>query len=893
MRAAAIAPRSAYTPEEQAVQSADRVNRHGARATSAGRRVAGIEVEVRSEPMEPGEEMNVDAHETYTRKLEDLREEAVIHKARQVLAKDARGEPLTSFDEDYFVMTTGEDGLTRMQFRQLMGGANLPPLSNVTYEDIRGDDLGKNLGKKLFGKRQRNALEFAKNYKNGVFVAPKGRLSAKAAPKRARLEKVPNMQGLMQLLAVREEEAAMERRTGSLVNELSNFELFRSFACQLGRSPYFFDLAYAPSAKQIADYDGFMKLFVLFGSLHYTSHQSLLNTVSAVRTVNMRIAGVVLPPFPRTTAALKEVRAIMYNEAGERRERHGIMPQHFTAIAADWTATIKAARGGTKAQQSHAAFLANCLTLLAACKSKAFRPGEISPKVWDAVAYWSRHSVEVLRGLVDGAAECIKPPLALKNMHGADGVRRSVLARPWPYVYVKSDPCCLPAAIKLMAEADPIAPGRAKTTPVVRNPVTGGPLDVTLWGRTLQEAHHRLFPDEPTISVSAYSIKIGATLALKFVGATAAQRQLFAGWADDAIMGVYDDDERDEIVRLMTRASTQSFVSLAAAVGSSASAPAPPAVTAGRGADADELTEALRQGWCKRQRRANEEAQAEGLATRQRARTADPTNPRWAAPNTSRQQSLVSAFGRGAARSAGPTEITGSTSVMVADSDNEDEQGGFCMGTSSQSSVEVGESDDGGASDHVSNSEEEGEQRQESEVSSEGSGPDSPDSAPEAHVQIQTRPLLPRRTVGSGRMRLRTGQSEVGLGGGIVRIMGAAGAAAGQQPPPQRASSRADPGVRPRLSQDDQEPPSTQAECEEVVAIASEAAKSDGYEARRDARMAEQSARELEAFEAMEEEKRKRGFRRQMDKRGWSSSAAGRSGKGGRKLRSSSDSDSD
>ena len=863
--AAAAAPRSAYTPKEQTVQAKRRATRHGhvgAKTTvhddeteDGGPR---LEVGRGSALLPPDEPMTVDAGESYDRKIEDLREEAVLHKARHVMAKKARGEELSSVDQDYFIMVAGENGLTRMRYKQLMGGAKLPPLSDITYEDIRGDTLGKAQGKKMYGKRQRNALEYCKNHKNGVFVAPKGRMTQKAEAKRARLAEAGDVKSLMKLLSAREEEAGMERRPGSLANELSNFETYRSFAMQMGRSPYMFDLAYAPTAKQIADWDGFMKLFVLFGSLHYVSHQALQNTVSAVRTVNMRVAGVVLPSFPRTTAAIKEVRTIMYNEAGERRERHGIMPQHFTAIAADWTATIKAARGGTPAQKSHAALLANALVLLAACKSKAFRPGEISPKLWDAIAYWSRASVKILQDLRDGGAECIKPPLALKNMPSADGHRRSVLARPWPYVYVKADPCCLPAAVKLQAEADPIEPSKAKSTPVVRDPATGGTLDVTQWGHMVQEAHRRLFPEEPTISVSAYSIKIGATLALKFVGATAEQRQLFAGWADDAIMNVYDDDERDEIVRLMTKASTQSFVGLAAAVGANASVAAPRPALMVEDENEDALTAALRAGWDKSQRRSNEAAQAESREVRQRAGIADPTNPRWAPAKLTKQISLAASFGNAKASQA----------VMEP------------AGPDTAHRGSMGE--------HGSAWEEE-EERLESERSEEVSNPGTSDSGPDGGEPIATKPLRPKH-LASGRMRA----------GGRASLQGTFGVACAAAGIGQSSPQRANPGVRPRFSQDNQGPPSAQSELREVLAIAQEADRSSGYEGRRDARIsheAEEEARrmsqQLAAEDEVQKERSAARVRSKMHKGGYSAESQGRvRGRGGRKLVvSSSDGD--
>jgi hypothetical protein len=248
--AAAAAPRSAYTPKEQTVQAKRRATRHGhvgAKTTvhddeteDGGPR---LEVGRGSALLPPDEPMTVDAGESYDRKLEDLREEAVLHKARHVMAKKARGEELSSVDQDYFIMVAGENGLTRMRYKQLMGGAKLPPLSDITYEDIRGDTLGKAQGKKMYGKRQRNALEYCKNHKNGVFVAPKGRMTQKAEAKRARLAEAGDVKSLMKLLSAREEEAGMERRPGSLANELSNFETYRSFAMQMGRSPYMFDLA--------------------------------------------------------------------------------------------------------------------------------------------------------------------------------------------------------------------------------------------------------------------------------------------------------------------------------------------------------------------------------------------------------------------------------------------------------------------------------------------------------------------------------------------------------------------------------------------------------------------------------------------------------------------------
>ena len=447
--------------------------------------------------------------------------------------------------------------------------SHLPPDDDISINTIRAMPRG-GLSNSAETYNLRKNFESCENFRRNKFVSVRGRVSGLAAPKRARLRGAGTKEEMLELLAERQREASHERVTASRRNEMSYFLLWCSFTIMLGKSPYRLALAGQPAPWVVNAEDQLLKSFVLYLSLHYTSHQALKNCLSAVRTVHFRLVNVIIPyQMPYTDRMVREVRTLMYNEAGARRDRHPFMPHHFRAIAAHWTETIGMfkARGMTM----QAKLLANALVLLAACRAKAMRPGEVSPaEGWSKLTHWSRSSVKFLRKLKHKQYAMVSPPEACKTMHGRNGVQRQMGMRPFPFVCDETDPSSFPMALILQHEIDPVSAEEEEDTPLARNPATNEPLSMRVFGLLVEAAHAACFPAEPALKITAYSIKLGAVLAFKFAGATHEMRQWFANWSTGqerfSMQGVYNDQEEKAIVEVLMRMhSTETFAPLSLA----------------------------------------------------------------------------------------------------------------------------------------------------------------------------------------------------------------------------------------------------------------------------------------------------------------------------------------
>lgn len=496
---------------------------------------------------------------------DDLKAQVTRCSVQYAQAREDAGNPLPQSALTALHLERRENTIKALQqSTRRLGLDQLPVEDDVSIDVMRALPRSNNAGPES-EKHLRANIAASELARKGHFKAIKGRVSDKAAAKRARLNAAGDPLELFVVLGVREQEIYEKRQPTTRKNEMSYFGLWASFCIMLSRLPYRLALAGCPSAETILAEDQLLKAFVIYCSLHYISHQALKNCISAVRTVHRRLVRIIFPAMPYASQMIKEVRSVMWDEAGARRDRHPFMPHHFRAIAQYWSdSAIAMVSQNTAASMRQAKLLVNALVLLAICRAKAFRPGELCPKEgWSAETHWARAALAPLLTCFHGCYVMIKPPLACKTLYSMNAVRREMHLRSWPIMCFAGDPSCVPEALRLQEAIDPLTPQLAASSPVSRDPATNEPFSLQLFDTMVKFAHKMCFPNEPDLTVSTYSMKIGAVQAFQFAGAPKEMRAWFANWSQGpdrlSMDGVYSGEEISSILEVLTRMYTTDF----------------------------------------------------------------------------------------------------------------------------------------------------------------------------------------------------------------------------------------------------------------------------------------------------------------------------------------------
>ena len=111
----------------------------------------------------------------------------------------------------------------------------LPPAELLDSQFLRSDRVGAEKGSEKWSKQYAEGVEHASRARVGKFKAPKGKKGGEAQQaKRARLAELSTTVEMRQLLQVRAQEAFHSRVLGSRKNELTLFNVWRSFVMQQG-----------------------------------------------------------------------------------------------------------------------------------------------------------------------------------------------------------------------------------------------------------------------------------------------------------------------------------------------------------------------------------------------------------------------------------------------------------------------------------------------------------------------------------------------------------------------------------------------------------------------------------------------------------------------------------